>query len=586
MKLTILGGGGFRVPLVYKALIADEAPGRVTELRLYDTDETRLGAIRAVLDELAAEAQDPPKLISTTDLGEALAGTDFIFSAIRVGGAPGRALDEKISLSHGVIGQETVGAGGISYALRGIPAVLKIVEAVKEHAPDAYFINFTNPAGVITEVLRKHLGDRVVGICDSPVGMARRVLDVLKGAGLVAADVPNVSAGSGRVKLKYAGLNHLGWLTGLHVDGEDVLPKLFERPDLIESFEEGRLFGADLIQALKAVPNEYLHYYYFPREAFAVDSVSDKTRGRFLAEQQKGFYEKSDDGLSAHERWDRTRLEREQTYMATNREAAGNFERDEADLETGGYDKVALAIMHAIANDTPVELILNVANNGALPDLDDAAVVEIPCRVDASGVAPLAGAKLPDHGRGLVINAKYVERRTIDAALNQSRDDALLALSHHPLVDSFHVAEELLADLVAAFPEDLAYLSEDPADDGEAPVENAESSERLAVHTEGPYRSNTAWAVALEAAKGAAAGNPEYRDAVQVIRHLGWRAPQEAVSWHEGTTPSVFANSPAMGVVPGMAVQRAMALVVARLVETASTPLQREHAAMFAAMVG
>ncbi len=223
------------------------------------------------------------------------------------------------------------------------------------------------------------------------------------------------------------------------------------------------MLGAELIQALRAVPNEYLHYYYFSREDFAIDSVSDKTRGRFLAEQQKRFYEKAgDDGLTPYERWERTRLEREETYMATNREAAGNFERDESDLETGGYDKVALAIMHAIANDIPAELILNVANNGILPDLADDAVVEIPCRVDGSGVTPLPDAELPEHGRGMVVNAKYVEHRTIDAALNQSRVDALLALSHHPLVDSFHVAEQLLDDLVAAFPDDLAYLKETP----------------------------------------------------------------------------------------------------------------------------
>ncbi|WP_040283858.1 6-phospho-beta-glucosidase [Tessaracoccus massiliensis] len=463
MKLTILGGGGFRVPLVYKALLADEAPERVTELRLYDTDRQRLGAITAVLDELAAAADNPPTIISTTDLTEALAGTDFVFSAIRVGGTKGRALDEQIALSHDVIGQETVGAGGISYALRGIPAVLTIVEAIKTHAPEAYVINFTNPAGVITEVMQRHLGDRVVGICDSPVGLARRIVDVLRGAGLVAEDVPPITAGSDRIRLQYAGLNHLGWLTGLFVDGEDVLPRLLERPDLIETFEEGRLFGADLIQALQAVPNEYLHYYYYSREDLAVDKVSEFTRGRFLAEQQKAFYEKpAGDTLTAYERWEQTRREREVTYMATNREAAGSFERDDADLETGGYDKVALAIMHAIANDIPAELILNVANNGVLPDLDDTAVVEIPCHVDGSGVTPLPGAALPDHGRGMVVNAKYVERRTIDAALNRSRQDALLAISHHPLVDSFHVAEQLLDDLVTNFPDDLAYLKETP----------------------------------------------------------------------------------------------------------------------------
>ncbi len=460
MKLTIMGGGGFRVPLVYKALLADESPHRVTEVRLYDTDRARLDAISGVLAELAGRADEAPRVVATQDIGEALSGTDFVFSAIRVGGTTGRALDEQISLRHGVIGQETVGAGGISYALRGIPVVLDLVEQIKRFAPDAWVINFTNPAGVITEVMQRHLGSRVIGICDSPVGLARRIIDSLKSAGLLPADLPTVTAGSERIRLRYAGLNHLGWLTGLIVDGRDVLPLLLERPDVIESFEEGRLFGADLIRALGAVPNEYLHYYYYAREDLTIDQSSDSTRGVFLAEQQKGFYQAANASAAGlYDLWERTRLERETTYMATNREAAGSFERDDADLETGGYDKVALAIMHAIANDVPAELILNVANNGILPDLDDDAVVEVPCRVDGSGVTPLPGACLPDHGRGMVVNAKYIERRTIDAAVQGSRQDALLALTHHPLVDSYEVAEALLDDLIKHF-DALDYLKE------------------------------------------------------------------------------------------------------------------------------
>ena len=458
MKLTLVGGGGFRVPLVYKALLADTSEERVTELRLFDTDSTRLHAISAVLEELAAASPHAPTLVVTQDIRTALEGTDFVFSAIRVGGTGGRALDEQLSLRHGVIGQETVGAGGISYALRGIPVALDLVQQIKEYAPDAWVINFTNPAGVITEVMQRHLGDKVIGICDSPVGLARRIMDTLKGAGLIDKDLPAPGGDNDRVRLEYAGLNHLGWLTGLHVDGRDVLPLLLERPDLIETFEEGRLFGAPLIQALGAVPNEYLHYYYFAREDLRIDEAAAQTRGVFLQAQQRRFYEGVPTATSgAYELWNQTRLEREETYMATNREAAGNFERDAADLETGGYDKVALAIMHAIANDVPAELILNVANRGLLPDLDDAAVVEVPCHVDGRGVVPVPGATLPDHGRGMVVNAKYVERRTMDAVINQSRDDALLALTHHPLVDSFTVAQELLDDLIGSFDE-LSYL--------------------------------------------------------------------------------------------------------------------------------
>lgn len=279
MKLTILGGGGFRVPLIYQALLADESAQRVTQLRLFDTDQQRLSAISAVLAELAAGASQAPIVIATTDIDRALAGADFVFSAIRVGGTAGRALDERIALRHGVIGQETVGAGGTSYALRGIPVVLDLVANIKQHCPQAWVINFTNPAGIMTEVMQRELGSKVIGICDSPVGLGHRVVTTLQSAGLVASDV-DTSPTSKEVQLEYAGLNHLGWLTGLRVRGVNVLPQLLERPTLIESFEEGRLFGADLIQALGAVPNEYLHYYYFARENYLIDQASEETAAR------------------------------------------------------------------------------------------------------------------------------------------------------------------------------------------------------------------------------------------------------------------------------------------------------------------
>ena len=458
MKLTLLGGGGFRVPLIFKALMRDGPAGLVKELRLYDTDQRRIRAIATVLAELSEAAPWAPKVVVAESIQQALAGTDFIFSAIRVGGTAGRALDERIALSHNVIGQETVGAGGISYALRGIPVALELVEQIQRHAPQAWVINFTNPAGIITEVMRRGLKDRVIGICDSPIGLARRIMGTLTNAGLLEQGLPTPGVGYGRVRVEYAGLNHLGWVTGLRVDGQDVLPRLLGRPDLIESFEEGRLFGAPLVQALGAVPNEYLHFYYYSREDLRVDKASAMTRGAFLDTQQSGFYEEAarlDTGLA--QLWDRTRLEREETYMASNREAAGSFERDASDLETGGYDEVALAIMRAIGSDVPAELILNVANQGLFPELDDEAVVEVPCHVDARGPKPLANSGIPDHGRGLVVTAKYVERCTMAAALNHSRTSALLALTHHPLIDSAAVAEAILDDLIRNFPQ-LGYL--------------------------------------------------------------------------------------------------------------------------------
>ena len=309
MKLTILGGGGFRVPLVFKALARDTSPQRVTELRLYDTDPLRLGVIETVVAQLTPALPHTPSVVATTDLPTALAGTDFIFSAIRVAGTHGRALDESMCLARGVIGQETVGAGGISYALRGIPVVLDLVEQITRYAPDAKVINFTNPAGVMTEVMQRRLGDQVVGICDSPVGLARRILTTLQGAGLAPADLGSLFNGDGRIHIGYSGLNHLGWLTSLNVDGVDVLPRLLERPDLIESFEEGRLFGADLVQALGAVPNEYLHYYYYSRDDLAVDRKAEAPRGAFLEAQQNQFYTQAQHTDDVAGLWEATRLE-------------------------------------------------------------------------------------------------------------------------------------------------------------------------------------------------------------------------------------------------------------------------------------
>lgn len=458
MILTILGGGGFRVPLVFKALAADRSAERVTELRLYDVDPVRLAAIEHVVSELATTRPDAPRVVATGDLAAALAGTDFVFSAMRVGGTAGRATDEAICLGHGIIGQETVGAGGISYALRGIPVALDLAAAMRTHAPDAWLINFTNPAGVITQVLRGELGERVVGICDSPVGLARRVLATLQGAGLVRPDAGPVGLGGSAVRMDYLGLNHLGWLQGLSVDGDDVLPLLLERPDLVESFEEGRLFGAPLVQALGSVPNEYLHYYYFAREDLATDLATEQPRGRFLQAQQDAFYARVaalGGQPGAHRIWEDVRMERERTYMASNREAAGSFERDEADLATGGYDQVALAIMHAIANDRPAELVLNVANRGTIDGLADDDVIETVCRIDAHGITPLAVSPLPDHARGMVVNQKYVERQTIRAVVTGSRRDALLALLQHPLVDSWNTAAAVLDDVQQRFGIDL-----------------------------------------------------------------------------------------------------------------------------------
>ncbi|MBQ0825735.1 6-phospho-beta-glucosidase [Streptomyces tagetis] len=444
MRLTIVGGGGFRVPLVYGALLGDRAEGRVSEVVLYDPDPDRLSAVTRVLAEQAADVPDAPAVTATTDLDTALRGARFVFSAIRVGGLEGRARDERVAFAEGVLGQETVGAGGIAYGLRTVPVAVDLARRVARLAPDAWVINFTNPAGLVTEAMSRHLGDRVIGICDSPVGLGRRVARAL-------------GADPGRAAIDYAGLNHLGWVRAVRIDGRDQLPRLLADPELLGTVEEGRLFGADWLRELGAVPNEYLHYYYFHREAVRAGAGPGPTRGAFLHRQQGRFYEEARrPGTGALAAWERTRAEREATYMAENRESAGAGDREPEDL-SGGYEKVALALMRAIARDERATLILNVRNRGTLAALDAEAVVEVPCLVGANGARPMAADPLPAHATALVCAVKAVEREVLAAAETGSRATAVKAFALHPLIDSVDVARRLVDGYTAVHP-GLAYL--------------------------------------------------------------------------------------------------------------------------------
>jgi 6-phospho-beta-glucosidase len=454
VRLAIVGGGGFRVPLVYRALLADEHDDRVTDVVLHDTDPARLRAVGRVLEALAAGVPGAPRVHAGTDLGEALRGSDFVFSAIRVGGLAGRVCDERSALDHGVLGQETTGAGGVMYGLRTVPVAVRLARAVRSVAPQAWVINFTNPAGMVTQAMASPagggLGGRVVGICDSPVGMMRRVAYAL-------------GVEPHRARFDYAGLNHLGWLRRVEVDGRDLLPGLLADDDALGSIEEGGLFGPDWLRTLGAVPNEYLWYWYFTAEAISTARQSGSTRGEYLSEQQQRFYAEAAEAapVVALAAWERTRHDREATYMAGSSGAEGGpTARATVDLDGGGYDRMALELMRAIAYDEPATMVLNVAapDRGPAPapalapGLADDAVVEVPCSVDAAGPRPLPLAPLEGHQLGLVQAVKAVETTTIEAALAGSRRLALRALATHPLVGSVTSARAILAAELAAVP--------------------------------------------------------------------------------------------------------------------------------------
>jgi 6-phospho-beta-glucosidase len=431
MKIAVLGGGGFRVPLVYGALLARAERLGIEHVSLYDVDPARLAQITPVLQGLEQEQGSRLSFTATTALDDALDCADFVFCAIRVGKLEGRVVDERVPLDEGVVGQETTGPGGLCFALRTVPVMDELARRVAKRAPDAWFVNFTNPAGLVTEALRDELGDRAIGVCDSPTGLCRRVAAAL---GLPADEL----------RFDYFGLNHLGWLRSVCHGTRDLLPELLADDERLAGFEEGRLFGGEWLRALGMIPNEYLFFYYFNSDTVGALRSGLESRGEFLLHQQAAFYDRNGrTPAEALDAWRRTRREREQTYFA-EAHAAAAIEPTESWEDVGGYEGEALALVEAIALDRRRVQILNTANRSSLPFLDADAVVEVPCVVDRTGARPLAMGDAPAHAAALVESIKEVERLTIRAARTRSRETALKALALHPLVPSVNVARRIL----------------------------------------------------------------------------------------------------------------------------------------------
>ena len=433
VRVTILGGGGFRVPLICRELARSGLA--VDEVVLFDVAPERLGVIAGVL------AGDHLPLRATTDLDTALRGSDLIFAALRVGGLDGRVRDERAALNLGVLGQETVGAGGLACAARAVPVVDAIARRIAEQASQPWVISMTNPAGIVTEVMAATLGNRVIGVCDSPMALVRRAC--------AAAGVdpgPSLARLADRVEADYLGLNHLGWLRGLRVGGTDLLPGLLADPARLLAMEEGRLFGADLLQALGAIPNEYLYWYYAQAEALRDVMAADRTRGEHVRARQERFYAAAAAAPGQAARlWAAANEERNRSYFAELRSG----ERDAADVAAGGYESIAIGLAAALTGGGsrggggPARLIVNVPNGTTIPALGPAAVIETVCLVDSQGAVPLPVSRPSEHELGLMCTVKSCERAIVTAALTGSQAAALRAFALHPLVASLGAARAL-----------------------------------------------------------------------------------------------------------------------------------------------
>lgn len=382
---------------------------------------------------------------TTTDPTEAVRGADVVFASIRVGGLGARRYDEHIPQRHGVLGQETVGAGGIAYAIRTIPPMVEYARLIAATAPNAWLINFTNPAGIVTEALQPILGNRVIGICDTPSGLMRRVMAILEQP-------------SERPIPDYLGLNHLGWLRTLYCNGGDVLPSLLADDDRLPCLEEAQVFGIDWIRRLGAIPNEYLYYYLNTRHAIATIRATGSTRADTLFGSQSALFHKlsTSSPRSAMEVWRNAVATRNASYM---NEVRGGISHpvdprvSDEELLADGYATVAVATMRALTVGPPATLVLNTRNIHEVAGLPADAIIEVTCRVDQNGAVaePVKPAGLFE--AGLMQQIKAVERNAIIAATTGDFDAAVLAFGLHPLVDSLDIGHHIALDFRSQVPE-------------------------------------------------------------------------------------------------------------------------------------
>ena len=449
MKLTFIGAGGARTPLVIQSLLQAQARLPLTHVCLMDTDRERLELMRLACQPRLAAQTPQFELSWTTDARQAILGADFIVMTFRAGLMASRVVDEQVPLKYGVLGQETTGPGGFAMALRTIPILLNYVKIIRELAPEAWLLNFTNPAGMVTEAVTRVAGfERAVGICDNPAAMVREAA--------AALGVP-----AERLFPEYYGLNHLGWLRALYLNGVDQKPKLLATIKASGGHIPGLPFNPAFVEALDALPNEYLYFYYYPQQAVENLLRAGQSRAQQILPFNDALYDglrrirdEAEDPSAIDGVYARYLRQRHTTYMsletgAAHTAASPDDDRAEIDSSAEGYSAVALGVIAALTGDRAATPVLNVPNRGALPGMAADDVVEVTCHVGNGVIRPIALGALPDHALGLMKSIKAYERLTIQAAVEGSYSLALQALALHPLVPSYETARLILDDYIA-----------------------------------------------------------------------------------------------------------------------------------------
>ncbi|MEU7893052.1 6-phospho-beta-glucosidase [Nonomuraea sp. NPDC049152] len=409
MKLAVVGGGSTYTPELIDgfARLRDELP--LTEIALVDPHASRLELVAGVSRRMLARAGHRAEVVATSSVEEGVAGAQAVLFQLRVGGQAAREVDETLPLRCGCVGQETTGAGGLAKALRTVPVVLELAERVREHAPEAWIVDFTNPVGIVTRALLD-AGHRAIGLCNVAIGFQRRF-------------AAHLGVTPERVSLGHVGLNHLTWERSVLVDGVDVLPKLIAEHGQELADDIG--LPVELVRRLGVVPSYYLRYFY------AHDLVVEEQRSKPSRAAEVAAMETELLRLYADPAVD--------TKPELLERRGGAF-----------YSEAAVALISSLLGDRCDAQVVNVRNAGTLPFLPDEAVIEVPATIGAAGAVPLPVPAVEPLYAGLIANVSAYESLALDAALRGGEERVRNALLAHPLIGQEAVAGELTRLLLEA----------------------------------------------------------------------------------------------------------------------------------------
>lgn len=443
-KIAFIGGGGVRTPLVVFGINEAAQTLGAEELVLYDPDHERVRIMAELGRAIVAQEGGSLRVRQATSIEDAIEGSSFVLNSIRVGGIQSRTHDERASIALGYPGQETTGPGGVAMALRTVATAVEQAKLVARLSPQAWLVNFTNPAGLITQAIKHNSDANVVGICDTPTELLHRIHSAL-------------GATADEVHCEYVGLNHLGWVRRIHLRGEDVTDRLLADDHFLSQLYSVPLFEHDLIRTLRLIPTEYLFFYYSRRRALENQRKQGSTRGAEIELLNEKLIAglarllQQGDSAAAIAVYVDYLNTRSGSYMKLEGEGKldeqGHSEEDPF-RAASGYHRIALDVMNALCGSRATRIIVNTQNRGSLAEVAPGDIVEVPSTICDNTITPEPCGVLPEAVRGLVLAVKAYERAAIEAALSGSELAARKAMLLYPAIGEWEPSEELLKRLV------------------------------------------------------------------------------------------------------------------------------------------